>query len=371
MSAQVNQSFARRTASGVGGRRTVHGVIAPRTPGSVTHAPFPSRRAPHPADEALSPTRRAPFPTGTALRERPARQEPTARPLVIAHRGSSARYAENTRAAFLHALAEGADGAEVDVHLTRDRQVVCLHDGTLERTSDGSGAVSEHTLAQLRRLDFHSWKGARLPAAYGPASAQLLTLTELLELLAGAGRPVRLALELKHPSPFGHELEERALTLLLEAGWDPETSRLGAVEVSFMSFYPGSLQYLAPSVDPGYLCQLLAGVPADPLAGRFAGGPISRVAARAALRQSVADGERLVWEGRAGIAGPGVGYVRENLADVKAWLAAGRTLRVWTADRDEDVDLLVGAGVQQITTNLPARVLERVGRPGGTPVPTA
>ncbi|MEW1980380.1 glycerophosphodiester phosphodiesterase family protein [Citricoccus sp. NPDC079358] len=282
--------------------------------------------------------------------------------MVIAHRGSSGAYAENTRAAFLHALAEGADGVEVDVHLTRDRHLVCLHDPTLERTSDGSGPVAEHTLAQLRRLDVHRWKGVRIPGEYGPASTQLLTLPDLIELLAAAGRPVKLALELKHPSPFGHELEERALSWLLSAGWDPETSRIGAVEVSFMSFYAGSLQYLAPSVGTEHLCQLLSVVPAAPVPSRFNLGPLSRAAVRATLRQAVADAERLIWDGRAGIAGPGVAYVRENLADVKAWLAAGRTLRVWTADRDEDVDLLLRAGVQQITTNLPARVLERVRR---------
>jgi glycerophosphoryl diester phosphodiesterase len=281
---------------------------------------------------------------------------------VIAHRGASGAYAENTRAAFLHALAVGADGVEVDVHLTRDRHLVCLHDATLERTSNGSGAVSDHTLAQLRRLDFHSWKGARLPGAYGSPSTQLLTFPELVELLAAAGRPVKLALEFKHPSPFGHELEERALTWLLGAGWDPETSRVGGVEVSFMSFYAGSLQYLAPTVGTEHLCQLLSMVPTGPVPSRFSFGPLSRAAVRATLRQAVADAERLIWEGRAGIAGPGVAYVRENLADVKAWLAAGRTLRVWTADRDEDVALLLSAGVQQITTNLPAGVLERVRR---------
>lgn len=332
MSAQVNQPVAPQTAYPAGWARSLHGVSAPHAPGTCPHPSGPS--------SGVSPRR----------------------PLVIAHRGSSAAFAENTRAAFLHALAEGSDGVEVDVHLTRDRQVVCLHDRTLERTSDGSGPVADHTLSQLRRLDFHSWKGARIPGHYGPASAQLLTLPELVELLAEAGRPVKLALELKHPSPYGHELEERVLSWLLGAGWDPETSRLGTVEVSFMSFYAGSLQYLAPTVDSEYLCQLLAAVPAEPGPGRFAPGPLSRAAVRAALRQATADAERLVWEGRAGIAGPGVEYVRENLADVKAWLASGRTLRVWTADREEDVDLLVTAGVQQITTNLPARVLERVCR---------
>ncbi|MFC7401454.1 glycerophosphodiester phosphodiesterase family protein [Citricoccus sp. GCM10030269] len=284
------------------------------------------------------------------------------RPLVIAHRGSSGAYAENTRAAFLHALAEGADGVEVDIHLTRDRQLVCLHDATLERTSNGSGQVSDHTLAQLRRLDFHSWKGVRIPREYGSPSTQLLSFPELIELLVAAGRPVKLALEFKHPSPFGHELEERAMTWLLRAGWDPETSRIGSVEVSFMSFYAGSLQYLAPTVDTEHLCQLLTVVPREPVPTRFSLGPLSRAAVRAALRQAIADAERLIWEGRAGIAGPGVEYVRDHLADVKAWLAAGRVLRVWTVDRDEDIDLLLTAGVQQITTNLPARVLDRVRR---------
>jgi glycerophosphoryl diester phosphodiesterase len=286
----------------------------------------------------------------------------TPRPLVIAHRGASAAYAENTRAAFLHALALGADGVEVDVHLTKDRHLVCLHDATLERTSNGSGAVSDHTLAQLRRLDFHSWKGARLPAEYGSGSTQLLTFPELIELLVAAGRPLRLALEFKHPSPFGHELEERTLSWLLGAGWDPETSRVGGVEVSFMSFYAGSLQYLGTTVGAEHLCQLLTVVPNEPVPSRFGVGPLSRAAVRATLRQAVADAERLIWEGRSGIAGPGVDYVRQNLADVKAWLAAGRTLRVWTADRDEDIEMLLAAGVQQITTNLPATVLQRVRR---------
>ena len=60
------------------------------------------------------------------------------------------------------------------------------------------------------------------------------------------------------------------------------------------------------------------------------------------------------------MAGPGVQYVRSHLADVKAWLAAGRRLRVWTADLAEDVELLAGLGVQEITTNRPGPVLDHV-----------
>src|SRR6476620_11650830 len=115
-----------------------------------------------------------------------------ARPLVYAHRGASADFAEHTRAADLQALADGADGVECDVHLTRDQHVVLLHDANLDRTSDGTGPVAERTLEELRQLDFSSWKGVRIPETFGARSEQLLTLPELLDILRGAGRPMKL-----------------------------------------------------------------------------------------------------------------------------------------------------------------------------------
>ena len=62
------------------------------------------------------------------------------------------------------ALADGADGVECDVHLTRDQHAVLLHDANLDRTSDGTGPVAERTIKELRLLDFSSWRGARIPA---------------------------------------------------------------------------------------------------------------------------------------------------------------------------------------------------------------
>lgn len=280
-------------------------------------------------------------------------------PLVIAHRGASADYAEHTRAAYLHALAVGADGLECDVRLTRDRELVCWHDPTVDRCSDGSGPIAEHTLAQLRRLDVHSWHPASLPAAYGRARDQLLRFADLLEIAAAAGRPLRLAVELKHPSPFGHELEERVLAELVAHGWDPETGMLGAVQVSFMSFDPGSLRHLAPMTGPDALCALVD-VDPEPAASRLARGPVTRVAVRAAMQQALAGCEALVWGGGTQLAGPSVAYVRRHLADVKAWTAAGRRLRVWTPDLPEDVAFLVSHGVHELTTNRPGAVREQL-----------
>ena len=103
-------------------------------------------------------------------------ESPPSRPLVYAHRGSSRRYPELTRAAFVQALVDGADGVECDVHLTSDGHLVLHHDAQLGRTSNGSGPVAQHTLAQLRRLDVTSWKGVRIPPSHGAAHEQLMTL---------------------------------------------------------------------------------------------------------------------------------------------------------------------------------------------------
>lgn len=76
-------------------------------------------------------------------------------PLVWGHRGASGYAPENTMEAFEKAIEMGADGVELDVQLTRDGQLVVLHDETLERTSSGSGWLKDHTLAQLKTMNFN------------------------------------------------------------------------------------------------------------------------------------------------------------------------------------------------------------------------
>ncbi len=81
--------------------------------------------------------------------------------LVLGHRGYSAKYPENTLLAFKKAIEAGADGIELDVWLTRDGEVVVIHDETVGRTSNGSGRVKEMTLEKLKVLDFGD--GERIP----------------------------------------------------------------------------------------------------------------------------------------------------------------------------------------------------------------
>ncbi len=75
------------------------------------------------------------------------------KPLVIAHRGFSAAAPENTLAAFRKAADAGADGIELDVHVSKDDRLVVCHDEKLDRTTDGRGLIAEHTWEELSRLD--------------------------------------------------------------------------------------------------------------------------------------------------------------------------------------------------------------------------
>jgi len=75
------------------------------------------------------------------------------RRLVFAHRGGARLRPENTTEAFDHGLALGADGLELDVHLSRDDEVVVIHDATLDRTTNGKGRVEDHTLPEIAEFD--------------------------------------------------------------------------------------------------------------------------------------------------------------------------------------------------------------------------
>ncbi|MGA6926433.1 MAG: glycerophosphodiester phosphodiesterase family protein [Desulfosarcina sp.] len=100
-------------------------------------------------------------------------------PLYIAHRGFSTRFPENTLAAFKGAIDVGAHMIELDVTLSKDRHLVVIHDDTVDRTTDGSGAVNSLTLEQLGRLDAGSWFDPRF------ASERLPTLSRVLDAVKG------------------------------------------------------------------------------------------------------------------------------------------------------------------------------------------
>ena len=174
------------------------------------------------------------------------------KPWNIAHRGASAYAPENTVPAFQLAADQGATFVEFDLQLTKDRQIVCLHDNSLERTTDveeiypdryrrGTGTetarrwmLEDFTLAEIKRLDAGAWFDAKFRGTRIP------TFAETIDTLRGRSG---LFIELKTPERYqGIEqliLKELEAKGLARPGADPNTP------VLLQSFNAPSLQILA------------------------------------------------------------------------------------------------------------------------------
>jgi len=154
-------------------------------------------------------------------------------PLVGGHRGNPAEQPENTLASFRSAIELGVDMIECDVHLSSDGELVVIHDHTLDRTTNGTGLVWQHTLAELRELD--AGAGERLPI-----------LAEVCELAREGA--VGLCVEIKQiPIPYPG-LEEKLTSELEDLGMLDQTA--------VISFHHGSVKRvkeLEPRLSTGVL----------------------------------------------------------------------------------------------------------------------
>jgi glycerophosphoryl diester phosphodiesterase len=127
--------------------------------------------------------------------------------LRIAHRGASGSAPEHTHAAFERALALGVDMIELDVQLSRDGELVVMHDLNLDRTTSGHGALRAREFAALKALDAGSWFAPEF------AGERVLSLREVLQLV---GRRARLNAEIKAPPADWADLARRLVDLLCE-----------------------------------------------------------------------------------------------------------------------------------------------------------
>lgn len=245
-------------------------------------------------------------------------------PLVFAHRGASAELPEHTLAAYRAAIDAGVDGVECDVRLTRDGHLVCFHDRRLDRTSSGTGSLSQFTLNQLQQLDYGSWHASGQPAG-------LLTLDDLLLECQKAGRPIRILVETKHPNRFGGAVEYRLRMALLRHGLLHGDAD---VKVTMMSFSPLAVRRgrdLMPAVPMVLLLDMLP--------------PGVRV-------------RRLPFGTR--IAGPGLELIRRRPTIVRGLKAGGQKVYVWTVNEPEDVEFVVSLGVDGIITDRPKDVVAQL-----------
>jgi glycerophosphoryl diester phosphodiesterase len=101
--------------------------------------------------------------------------------ILMGHRGAAALAPENTLLSIATAMEIGVDAVEIDVHLSKDKEIVVIHDATVDRTTNGTGAVSRYALNELKKLD--AGKGETIP-----------TLQEVIDFIHGK---VRLVIELK------------------------------------------------------------------------------------------------------------------------------------------------------------------------------
>ena len=130
-------------------------------------------------------------------------------PLVIAHRGASLNAPENTMASFNLAVEVGAHAIELDAKLSRDAEVVIVHDSTLERTTAGTGTVRSHTVMELRALDAGSHFGESF------AGERVPILADVFDILAGK---ILINVELtNYATPFDR-LPEKVISLIVDRG---------------------------------------------------------------------------------------------------------------------------------------------------------
>ncbi len=158
------------------------------------------------------------------------------RPVIVAHRGTPDLQPENTLPSFQLALAQGADVLETDLHFTRDNEIVLFHDHTVDRMTEGQGALQNHTLAELKRYQTRA-PGGQL------TSSRILSLVELIEA-TNAQTP--LLLELKDPR-FAQPEDAARLIALLE--------RYDMVQrcaiISFHAEYVGGVEAVQPAIPTG------------------------------------------------------------------------------------------------------------------------
>lgn len=161
------------------------------------------------------------------------------RPYVIAHRGASGYAPENTLAAFRLAIQQGADLLETDLRFTRDEVLVCIHDATVDRTTDGHGAVSDMTLAEIKKLRVRSAFYDQYPDECVPTLAGLLDATP---------EDVGLALELKDPL---FEQPVYAQKMVDALPWDRFAGRVAVL--SFEQARLDGVKQVAPEMPAGLI----------------------------------------------------------------------------------------------------------------------
>lgn len=265
--------------------------------------------------------------------ETPYAASPAARrPLVMAHRGGAGLWPENTAHAFRQALALGVDVLEMDLHATIDGALVVIHDATVDRTTNGAGAVKELTLAELKKLDAgYRWTadgGRTFP--FRGKGITVPTLREVLDEFPAA----RLNIDIKQAQPslvksFCRTLRESSATTSVQS------------RVTVASFNSRTLEEFrqeCPAIATSASMEEVFALSADLQAGRDIASDKRRT--------------RLVQV-------PESAFGRTLLTAelVAAAHRAGLEIHVWTVNEEAAMRRLVALGVDGMMTDYPDKLL--------------
>jgi glycerophosphoryl diester phosphodiesterase len=246
-------------------------------------------------------------------------------PLFAAHRGGALLWPENSLLAFRNALALGVDYLELDVHLSRDGEVMVIHDPTLDRTTTGTGPVRAQTLAELGALRLKDRGGAVV-------EERIPTLDQVVALAKAGKRQILLEIKTDERRQRYPGIEEKVFAVLDRHRFTPFTVVMA---------FEGATWRRARQVRPDARVAALYSARALP-------GP-AVVPELAVLRAA------------------GVVFVGLEQALVTAEVAtqarlAGLTLGVWTVNEREAIARFIDQGVGVVITDRPDLAKELLGR---------
>lgn len=233
---------------------------------------------------------------------------------IFGHRGASAEAPENTLEAFALAIEQGADGIELDVQMTKDGQLVVAHDETIDRVSNGTGAIRNYTLQQLKQFSFHrthpEYKEAKIP-----------TLEEVLQLIKPSNLLVNI--ELKTGIYWYDGIEKAVVELVQKMGLEDRV-----IYSSFNHYSVQKVKQLCPKAETAYL-----------------------------YSDVILDIEKYAKDTDVDGLHPALYHVK--MADfLKRYQNSGLCVRVWTVNEEEDIRFLIEQRVDAIITNEPKKALQ-------------
>jgi glycerophosphoryl diester phosphodiesterase len=254
--------------------------------------------------------------------------ERSARLMNIAHRGASGYAPEHTMSAYELGLSLQGDFLEIDLQMTKDRQLIAMHDDTLDRTTNGSGFVKDFTLMQIKKLEAGSWFNEAYPEKAKPEfiGLQVPTLREVIEQF---GTDTRYYIETKSPELYpGIELE--LMEILSEYQLIGENAQSGKVIIQ--SFSSDSLKRIH---------QMDENIPLIQLLSYYAPAVITDKELAKLKKYAV---------------GISMHFTAISPGYVKKVRDAGLLINPYTVNESEDMKMLLDWGVSGMFTNYPDRL---------------